>query len=79
MIILLILNALGLVLVVLLGWVPDVETLPWGMDEAMLMATSYYRWASDLLPLLGVLMEFALLFFGYKATIWLLRLFRILK
>jgi len=61
------------------SWLPTVTTLPFGMDNALTLGVGYFKTVADLFPPLAVLLEYVLIYIGFKLTLLVLNLFKIIR
>lgn len=52
---------------------PIVTTLPWGVDETLIKAVSYYKFIGDVFPPFELFMSVTYLYLGYKFSKILLK------
>jgi len=74
MILLLLLNILAGAFTLVFGLFPKVETLPLGMDTALVTAVGYFKTLMASFPPLSVLFTALLWYLGYKGVIMLVKL-----
>jgi len=68
----------GSVLTAAFSWLPVVETLPLGMDSALELAFGYFNVVMGLIPWLGTLYTAFIWYLGYKITVLILQVMRVL-
>lgn len=71
---LLITIALGF-LTILFGWLPSVDSLPFGIDSAFITLVSYFRGAIQTLPYMQVVWNCFLYLLGFEILMVVLKFF----
>lgn len=61
------------------SWLPAVEELPLGMDDALTTAIGYFYAIMDLLPWLAVVFTAFMWYLGFRITLLTLRLLRVIR
>lgn len=69
----------GSVLTAAFSFLPVVETLPFGIDEAMLNMVGYFNAAKAIIPWLPTLFAAFMFYVGFRITLMTLHLLRIIR
>jgi len=69
----------GSVLTAVFSFLPVVDTLPLGMDEALSDMIGYLNAVKDLVPWIGFMFSVAMWYLSFKLTLLTLRLMRVIR
>jgi len=56
------------------AWLPNVNTLPWGIDGFLLTSISLVRRIGEVFPPIGILISFFLIYMGWRLTLLVVKL-----
>jgi len=69
----------GSVLTAAFSWLPVVETLPLGMDDALTAMMGYFNEIKVLIPWLAIVFTAFMWYLGFRVTLLTLRLLRVIR